>query len=75
MFDGQNFEKQSNPADTFGARLSADFSGEGSQQLIEVAFPQSAADAVNSKELRERTRALLTSRLDRILSGYLTQQP
>jgi hypothetical protein len=74
VFDGQTFEVQSNPAESFGARLSASLSGELDPKVTQMPFPQSAADAISSKQLRDDTRALLSSRLDRMLSAYLEQK-
>lgn len=75
MFDGQTFEIRKPPLPGLGAILSAGLVQDPLTKLDNTDFPTTAADAATNATLRDRTRALLTSRLDRILSAHLKQEP
>jgi hypothetical protein len=76
IFDGQTFAIQKRPI-SLGSILAGTFAGMTRDPLTELdnaAFPEPATVAVNSAILRDRTRALLTATLDRILAAYLKRE-
>jgi hypothetical protein len=74
MFDGQTFDIVRRPLPGLGAILSAGLVQDPLTQLENADFPATAADAATSATLRDRTRALLAARLDRILPAYFKQE-
>lgn len=73
VFDGQTFVIQKDPSDTVGARLAASWTGERDPVPTKASFPASATEAAGSAELRNATRALLATRLDKILPAYFKE--
>jgi hypothetical protein len=69
-FDGRTFDIVKRPLPGLGAMLSAGFVQDPLTILDNADFPTIAANAATSATLRDHTRALLTSRLDRTLSAY-----
>jgi hypothetical protein len=74
VFDGQTFDVVKRPLPGLNAILSAGLVQDPLTKLENADFPTTAADAATSATLRDRTRALLTSRLDRTLPAYLKQE-
>ena len=74
VFDGQTLDVVKRPLPGLNAILSAGLVQDPLAKLDNADFPTTAADAANSATLRDRTRALLTSRLDRTLPAYLKQE-
>jgi len=72
IVDGQTFEIRQNPIslDGFLQRMADNLTNEHMERIDGSAFPAVAADAANSAVLRERTRALLANRLDRIFPAF-----
>jgi len=73
IFDGKTLEMQSNFS-RLGSALANAFKSDDRKPVGEIdnsAFPESAAAAAHNAMLRDRTRAVLTAHLDRILPGYL----
>lgn len=72
IVDGQTFEIRQNPIslDGFLQRMSDNLTNEHMERIDGSAFPAVAADAANSAVLRERTRALLANRLDKIFPFF-----
>jgi hypothetical protein len=75
VFDGQTFDIGKRPTPSLGAILSADFVQDPLTELDNADFPTTAADAATSATLRDRTRALVAARLDKILPAYFKQEP
>lgn len=76
VFDGKTFEIYRRPFN-LGAILTRSLTPREREPLIELdnaSFPEPAAEATNSALLRERTRALLSVTLDRMLSSYFKQE-
>jgi hypothetical protein len=74
LFDGQTFDVVKRPLPGLNAILSAGLVQDPLTKLDNTDFPTTAADAATSATLRDRTRALLTNRLDRTLPAYLKQE-
>jgi len=53
--------------------MAVNVSNEDMEKIDNAAFPAVAADAAGSTVLREKTRALLAGRLDKILPAYFQQ--
>ena len=75
MYDGATYEKISRSLAAFGASFAA---GHGLTEdpltkLDESVFPNPPESASGSTALKERTRALVSARLDRIIPVYLQQ--
>jgi hypothetical protein len=70
VFDGQTFDIVKRPMPSLGAILSAGFVQDPLTELDNADFPTTAADAATSAKLRDRTRALVAARLDKILPVY-----
>ena len=75
VFDGQTFDIGKRPMPSLGAILSAGLVQNPLTQLDNADFPTTAADAATSATLRDRTRALVAARLDKILPAYFKQEP
>lgn len=76
VFDGQSFAIARNPNVNFRSILEGTLSGLTQDPLTKLEnedFPSTPADAANSAILRERTRALLTARLDKMLPAYFKE--
>jgi hypothetical protein len=77
VFDGQTFEIGKNPHANLGAILAGTFAGpkrDDLSMLDNASFPDPATEAANSAMLRDRTRALLTARLDKALPAFLNAE-
>lgn len=73
VIDGRSYEEIKRPFVNFGANFAASMrlTEDPLTKLDNDQFPNPPATAPNSAILRERTRALVTDRLDRGLPGYL----
>ncbi|MBR0850454.1 hypothetical protein JQ543_22110 [Bradyrhizobium diazoefficiens] len=73
LIDGRSYEEIKRPFVNFGANLAAGLrlTEDPLNKLDNSLFPDPPAAASASAALRERTRALITDRLDRGLPGYL----
>jgi hypothetical protein len=73
MLDGSTYEKINRPFAGFGTRLSEGLrlTEDPLTKLDNSLFPEPPTAVQGNAALRERTRALLAARLDRILPGYL----
>jgi hypothetical protein len=76
LLDGQTFAKQQRMGVDLGARLeeSLRITENPLNKIDNEYYPEPAAAAAGSAVLRERTRALVAARLDRILPGYLREE-
>jgi hypothetical protein len=77
VFDGQTFAVAKNPHTNLGAILAGAFAGlkrDDLAMLDNASFPDPATEAANSATLRDRTRALLTARLDKALPAFLNAE-
>jgi hypothetical protein len=76
VLDGTTYERIERPFANFGARLSESLrlTADPLTTLDNSLFPDPAAAAASSMALREKTRALVTARLDQILPNYLKQE-
>jgi hypothetical protein len=74
MLDGSTYERLNRPLGNIGARLARglQLTEDPLEQLDNSLFPEPAAAAAGNATLRERTRALLSARLDEVLPGYLS---
>jgi hypothetical protein len=72
IFDGQTFEIRQNPITVDGVlqHLAANLTNEHMEKIDNSAFPTIAADAAGSAMLRDKTRTLLASRLDKIFPPF-----
>jgi hypothetical protein len=72
IIDGQTFEIRQNPIslDGFLQRMADNLTNENMERIDGSIFPAVAADAANSAVLRDKTRNLLASRLDRIFPAF-----
>jgi hypothetical protein len=72
IVDGQTFEIRQNPIslDGFLQRMADNLTNEHMERIDGSAFPAVAADAANSAVLRDKTRSLLASRLDKIFPFF-----
>lgn len=75
LIDGRNYEEIKRPFVNFGANFAASMrlTEDPLNKLDNDQFPNPPAAASSSAILREKTRALITDRLDRGLPGYLKQ--
>jgi hypothetical protein len=75
LLDGQTYARQQRFGADFGERLqeSLRLTENPLIKLDNEAFPEPAAAAAGSPVLRDRTRALVANRVDRMLPGYLKQ--
>lgn len=75
LIDGRSYEQINRPFVNFGVNLAASMrlTEDPLTKLDNDHFPNPPATASSSAVLRERTRALVTDRLDRGLPGYLKQ--
>ncbi|PSO20499.1 hypothetical protein C7G42_01910 [Bradyrhizobium sp. MOS003] len=75
LIDGRSYEEIKRPFVNFGANFAASMrlTEDPLNKLDNDQFPNPPATASSSAILRERTRALITDRLDRGLPGYLMQ--
>jgi hypothetical protein len=77
VFDGQTYEIRKNPHASLEAifsRMAANLTkDENTGELDNSAFPASPQEAANSAVLRDRTRALLTERLDKNLPAFFKE--
>ncbi|MHC4051120.1 hypothetical protein [Bradyrhizobium sp. 25ACV] len=75
LIDGRSYEEIKRPFVNFGANFAASMrlTEDPLNKLDNDQFPNPPATASSSAILRERTRALITDRLDRGLPGYLKQ--
>lgn len=73
LIDGRSYEQINRPFVNFGANLAANMrlTEDPLTKLDNEQFPNPPAAASSSAILRERTRTLVTDRLDRGLPGYL----
>jgi hypothetical protein len=77
VFDGQSFAIAKRPSADLGSILARSFGRLGQDPLTKLEaedFPASPADVVASSILRDHTRALLTARLDKAVTVYLTRE-
>ncbi|WP_441232854.1 hypothetical protein [Bradyrhizobium sp. 930_D9_N1_4] len=75
LVDGRSYEEIKRPFVNFGANFAAGLrlTEDPLNKLDNSLFPDPPAAASASAALRERTRALITDRLDRGLPGYLKE--
>ncbi|WP_041747944.1 hypothetical protein [Bradyrhizobium cosmicum] len=75
LIDGRSYEEIKRPFVNFGANFAASMrlTEDPLNKLDNSLFPDPPAAASASAALRERTRALITDRLDRGLPGYLKE--
>ena len=75
MYDGATYEKISRSLAAFGASFAAGLglTEDPLTKLDESVFPNPPESASGSTALKERTRALVSARLDRIIPVYLQQ--
>ncbi|QIP06889.2 hypothetical protein [Bradyrhizobium symbiodeficiens] len=75
LIDGRSYEEIKRPFVNFGANFAASMrlTEDPLNKLDNDQFPNPPATAASSTILREKTRALITDRLDRGLPGYLKQ--
>nr|QDF40977.1 hypothetical protein FJN17_27280 [Bradyrhizobium symbiodeficiens] len=75
LIDGRSYEEIKRPFVNFGANFAASMrlTEDPLNKLDNDQFPNPPATASSSAILREKTRALITDRLDRGLPGYLKQ--
>ncbi|AWM10360.2 hypothetical protein [Bradyrhizobium symbiodeficiens] len=75
LIDGRSYEEIKRPFVNFGANFAASMrlTEDPLNKLDNDQFPNPPATASSSTILREKTRALITDRLDRGLPGYLKQ--
>src|SRR5262245_34758392 len=73
MLDGSTYEKIDRPFGNLGARLARGFAltEDPLTRLDNALFPEPATSAAGNATLRERTRALITARLDEVLPDFL----
>lgn len=73
MYDGANYEKINRSFAGFGASLAAGLAltEDPLTKLDESLYPNPPESASGSTALKERTRALVSARLDRMIPGYL----
>ncbi|BAR56841.1 hypothetical protein ACVIWV_007966 [Bradyrhizobium diazoefficiens] len=76
LIDGRSYEEIKRPFVNFGANFAASLrlTEDPLNKLDNSLFPDPPAAASASAALRERTRALITDRLDRGLPGYLKEE-
>ncbi len=72
IVDGQTFEIQQNPIslDSFLQRMADNLTNEHMERIDGSAFPAVAAEAAASAFLRDKTRTLLASRLDKLFPFF-----
>jgi hypothetical protein len=75
MYDGTTYEKISRSLAAFGASFAAGLglTEDPLTKLDNSLFPDPPESASSSATLKERTRALVSARLDRMIPGYLQQ--
>jgi hypothetical protein len=75
VLDGRTYERITRPFANFGARLAEGLrlTEDPLTKLDNSFFPEPAAAAASSTTLRERTRALVTARVDQMLPNYLKE--
>ena len=75
MYDGATHEKINRSRDAFGASFAAGLglTEDPLTKLDESVFPNPPESASSSTALKERTRALVSARLDRMIPVYLQQ--
>ena len=75
LIDGRSYEEIKHPFVNFGANFAAGMrlTEDPLNKLDNSLFPDPPAAASTNATLRERTRALVTDRLDRGLPGYLKE--
>ena len=75
MYDGATYEKINRSFAAFGASFTAGLglTEDPLTKLDESVFPNPPESASSSTALKERTRALVSARLDRIIPVYLQQ--
>jgi hypothetical protein len=73
VLDGATYEKINRPFANFGTRLSESLrvTEDPLTKLDNSLFPESATAVQGNATLRERTRALISARLDQTLPDYL----
>jgi hypothetical protein len=77
VFDGRTFALRKNPFANLGSILEGTFAGMTQDPLTKLeneSFPEPATAAANNPLLRDRTRALLAARLDKVLPAYLKEE-
>jgi hypothetical protein len=76
VIDGKTYEKIEHPFANFGTKLSDDLrmTEYPLTKLDNSIFPEPPSAASSSATLRERTRALLSAKLDQTLPAYLKEQ-
>jgi hypothetical protein len=76
MYDGTTYEKISRSLAAFGASFAGGLglTEDPLTKLDNSLFPDPPESASSSGTLKERTRALVSARLDRMIPGYLQQQ-
>lgn len=76
LIDGKTYEKDRRPFANFGAHLAESLrvTEDPLVKLDNSQFPDPPATASGSTVLRERVRALVASRLDQALPGYLKEE-
>ena len=72
VVDGQTFEIRQNPIslDGFMQRMADNLTNENMERIDGSIFPAVAADVVSSAVLRDKTRTLLASRLDKLFPFF-----
>ena len=75
MYDGATYEKINRSLAAFGASFAAGLglTEDPLTKLDESVFPNPPESASSSTALKERTRALVSARLDRMIPVYLQQ--
>jgi hypothetical protein len=75
MYDGTTYEKISRSLAAFGASFAGGLglTEDPLTKLDDSLFPDPPESASSSATLKERTRALVSARLDRMIPGYLQQ--
>jgi hypothetical protein len=71
IYDGQTFTVEEKPTDSFGARLTALTEAQGT--TVDFPIPEAPAEVANNLELRDATRTLLASKLDKVLKPFFNQ--
>jgi hypothetical protein len=77
VFDGHTFALRKSPFANIGSILAGTFAsmtGDPLTKLENESFPEPATAAATNTILRDRTRALLAARLDKVLPAYLKEE-
>jgi hypothetical protein len=77
VFDGHSFAIRKSPFANLGSILAGTLAGMTQDPLTKLdneSFPEPATAAGNNAMLRDRTRALLAARLDKVLPAFLKEE-